>query len=197
MIAVGWNSKLGEGIASFSLQAGSTCPGASAFCASACYAKKGFIMFPQNQARYAKNFAESLTDNFVDKLVEEIHTAGVRTVRIHPSGDFYSIEYVRAWTQAAKRLPWVRFFGYTRSWRIPSFMPALEELRALPNVVIYASMDDSMHDKLPEGWPVAFTGDIAVIYGTLCPNQTSGGKVTCAQCRHCIEGNGDVTFLKH
>ncbi|MCH8966458.1 MAG: hypothetical protein IID43_02175, partial [Planctomycetes bacterium] len=28
----------------------------------------------------------------------------------------------------------VRFFGYTRSWRVPELLPSLERLRALNNV---------------------------------------------------------------
>lgn len=197
MIAVGWNTKLGD-MASFSLQAGSTCPGKSDWCGAEgnCYATRGPIMFPQNQKRYADNLKASMQDDFVDLLVEEIRKSKKKTVRIHPAGDFYSVAYVKKWTEVAKRLPWVRFYAYTRSWRVKSMMSTLEELRAQPNVALYASMDDSIKEEPPEGWLEAWTGDIFQLVGTLCPENVSG-TMTCAQCRHCVEGKGNVTFAAH
>lgn len=199
LISIGGNAKLGATCGSFNLEAGSTCPGASTWCMNACYAQKGFFTYPQNQTKYANNLIATQEGNFVTRVVEEIRHSGATDFRIHSSGDFYDVGYVERWTAIAKLLPWVHFWAYTRSWRLGGEMlQALAQFRALPNVSLYASVDDTMHDDPPEGWPTARTGDILQLDGgTLCPNQTSGGKVTCVSCRLCIEGAKDVIFISH
>jgi hypothetical protein len=37
-------------------------------------------------------------------------------IRLHTSGDFYSLPYLNAWRTIAARFPSVFFYGYTKSW---------------------------------------------------------------------------------
>jgi hypothetical protein len=73
-------------------------------------------------------------------------------LRIHVSGDFTSECYILGWRDLIARNPDVKVWAYTRSWRVPALLPALEALRALPNVQIFASMDKSTMEMPPEGW---------------------------------------------
>jgi hypothetical protein len=82
-------------------------------------------------------------------------TRKVKVFRIHVSGDFYSAAYTRKWIQIVKALPEVQFYAYTRSWRVETIKPALEELRTLPNMQLFASMDATIDEPAPEGWRVA------------------------------------------
>jgi hypothetical protein len=61
------NTKLGK-LPSFSLPAGSTCPGKSEFC-QGCYAQKGFFQMPRLQSTYAQNLEVSQGDTFVDAMI--------------------------------------------------------------------------------------------------------------------------------
>jgi hypothetical protein len=58
----------------------------------------------------------------------------VKTFRLHVSGDFYSATYTRKWLDIIKVFPGVQFYAYTRSFRVETIRPALEELRALQNM---------------------------------------------------------------
>lgn len=199
LISVGWNRKLGPGVGSFSVPVGTTCPGRSEFCALACYAAKGHFTFPSNVQKYASNLRAQKREDFVERVVKEIRASNVRDFRIHVSGDFADVRSVRQWIAIIEALPKVNFWAYTRSWRLGGTMLcALEKLRALPNMALYASMDDTIHDAPPVDWPIAWTGDIIQMgLGTLCPAQSSGGKMTCSSCRLCIDSERDVTFIRH
>jgi hypothetical protein len=87
-------------------------------------------------------------------------------------------------------------------------------MRALPNMQLFASMDESTTDLPPAGWRRAWIategetrcrrrGDehnLVVYDGTpsyVCPEET-GLKPNCLACRYCFDGKRhDVTFLQH
>ena len=75
-----------------------------------------------------------------------------RLLRIHVTGDFDTVTYIEAWIRLLHQHPWVSAWGYTRSWRIPELLPILEELRKLPNIQLFASMDSSIEELPPIGW---------------------------------------------
>jgi hypothetical protein len=69
---------------------------------------------------------------------------GQEYFRIHDSGDFFNVAYVKAWIQVCRALPATKFWAPTRAWQsgnvnnpLPVFDPllnALHELASLPNV---------------------------------------------------------------
>jgi hypothetical protein len=80
------NTKLGEGIYTFSLPAVATCPGASPACRRECYALKGrFICLRRDYRRY---LAESQAETFAARMSAEIRRRWAGCVRIHVSGNF-------------------------------------------------------------------------------------------------------------
>jgi hypothetical protein len=149
------NAKLGK-MPNFSIPAGDTCPGKSDFC-KGCYAQKGFFQMPRLKSSYAQNLEVTQGDTFVDAMIGHIQkaTQKTKTFRIHVSGDFYSATYVRKWIAIVQALPGVQFYGYTRSWRVETISPALEQLRTLPHMQLFASMDATIEEPAPPvgGWP--------------------------------------------
>lgn len=135
------NSKLGSAIFTFSLPAVATCPGRTAACSAVCYATRGHFRRPSVQEKFAANLKATRRKNFVERMVMELDILRAKKVRIHVSGDFYSQRYIRKWRQIVRRLPWVRFYAYTRSWRVPRLVNELEALASLPTVSIWLSAD--------------------------------------------------------
>lgn len=125
------NSKLGQNIATFSLPAGWTCPGASA-----CLAKAGRLTgkITDGKDQVFRCFAASMEwqtsvrdsrwRNFqllkgktraqmFGLIVKSLPKAEI--VRIHVGGDFFSEAYFLAWCDVARVYPNVRFYAYTKS----------------------------------------------------------------------------------
>lgn len=212
------NLKLGLGVFTYSRIAGNpeikrpgllggTCPGSTAECEAICYAKR--IEGPVQKV-YGRNGYSDVPPIPLEAKI----------LRIHVSGDFDSVLYIEEWIARLMERPDVIAWAYTRSWRIQSLLPALERLRALPNLQLFASMDASSGDVPPAGWrrawiwrdkpngawPVetrlepmnddnqyAFDGTPSYV----CPEETQK-KPNCLACGYCFEGQkNDVTFLEH
>lgn len=108
-----------------------------------CYAEGGNYQYPDIQVgelvRYwwCRTMLESgREDEMVDTMVrglegelfpEEPMTdprtgEPVLPVRIHSSGDFFSVAYARAWIKVANALPQCSFWAPTRTWASPGWM---------------------------------------------------------------------------
>jgi hypothetical protein len=135
------NTKLGPGIYTWSLPAAMTCPGRSTLCERLCYALKGRFVMARQLRQAIRNWIIACTPFFVWWMVRQLTKVRARVVRIHVSGDFFSAVYVKQWARIAESLPQVRFFAYTRSWRVPAIRVALAEFSRLPNVELWYSED--------------------------------------------------------
>lgn len=193
-----------------------TCPGATDECQSICYAARPVEEMGAVATMWLRN---SMTDE-VPPIPAEC-----KLLRLHVSGDFDSVDYIKNWHLRLLNRPDVHAWVYTRSWRVPSLLPALELLRALPNLQMFASMDVSTPELPPAGWRRAWidgdpragepiniashtpaaerihsmqllrTGDD--VKTLICPEETKA-VANCEECRYCIDGQrNDVTFLKH
>lgn len=208
------NLKIGQDVYTFSKNPGlpedrGSCPGATEWCLAKCYAMRvvqedGIVAYLWN-----RNFESAEVPPIPDDCF---------LLRIHIAGDFDRVDYIRQWVERINARPEVSVWAYTRSWRQPDLLPALEELRALPNVQLFASMDMSTSELPPVGWRRAWIeGDRRLIklsgdhhfaevngnvgeamrIGYLCPEET-GRKRDCQDCNYCVLGHrGDVVFLKH
>ncbi len=205
------NLKLGmDGVYTYSKlpgRIGGSCPGATSECESICYAKR-MTATPLVWWVWSINSFNERLPGKRDPLPPD-----AKIVRIHVGGDFDTTYYIDQWYWLAKQHPDVRFFSYTRSWRVPELLTCLERLRALPNVQLFASMDKSIDELPPKGWRRAWIegdrrvwldGDKVVANRTadgtaavVCPEET-GRKANCQDCNYCILGRrGDVIFLLH
>ena len=177
------NAKLGKHVGAVNRLAVGTCPGASDWCKSVCYADRYTHRWPRIAGLYQG-----------DLVLPEVPRPAVR---IHASGDFDTVGYVREITKWVESHPGTRFWAYTRSWRVRRLVPALETLRALPNMQLFASVDASIHDVPPAGWRVAFIEGDPRYQGPTCMEQT-GTQPDCESCGYCFVGHrNNIGFKEH
>lgn len=128
-LLVNGNAKLGKGVYTWSMLPGNishsvtlcgekaevkgTCP---ANCPG-CYAQTGFYNMPEVKAANArKTVLARMRPAFVKAaILAQIEAEGVKLVRIHASGDFFSPEYVEMWREIATVCPGVLFWTYTKN----------------------------------------------------------------------------------
>lgn len=115
----------------FSLPAVMTCPGATGQCLHYCYARRD-ERFTTTRASRLSNFIMAMREDFsacmIAAIKAEIYDSNGKLkkkyqgrkiiVRVHESGDFYNLEYMRAWFTVAAALPRITFFAYTKSYSI-------------------------------------------------------------------------------
>ncbi len=206
------NGKLGEGIHAWSLPPVETCPGRSALCERVCYARSGRFRTRSMIERLNNNLTAAMQDDFADRVAAEIRRRGVRTLRVHVSGDFFNENYVDQWANIARRSPRTTLYGYTRSWRDPAVAATLVEFATLKNVRLWYSVDSEtgLPTVIPPGVRVAYlqtdqsdTPSGGVVFRVrelrreraerfplrlVCPterNPSQGDQVTCTSCRRC------------
>jgi hypothetical protein len=200
------------GVPTWNIPAGRTCTGRSAWCAEHCYACHGNFLYSNVQAAHARNWAqtEDLETFIADMTAECMRWAakGHKRIRIHSSGDFYSVDYFRAWMDIANACPDLEFFTYTRTWRVGAEMRAvLSEARDVPNLTLWWSTDESMSaDEVrvaeESGSPVAYILDQLGSYSKLMPAPNCEKQVidgaNCASCGKCFhKTQRSVTFIAH
>lgn len=118
------------------------CPSAGA-CSSFCYALNGTYMFRNVRGAHERNLVAVLDhlQEWEEMMIEELQHKRFRpngaerfhgyeleldqwaenwrlnggaAVRIHDSGDFFSVEYLQAWVEIARQTPDVLFYAYTK-----------------------------------------------------------------------------------
>ena len=104
------------------------------------------------------NLKATKRNDFDLKMTTELLTKKATICRIHVAGDYNSAEYAKKWIAIVKANPTVKFFTYTRSWRIPEIRPRIEELASLPNMRMWWSLDcETGHpDDVPERVGLAY-----------------------------------------
>jgi hypothetical protein len=214
------NDKTGRSIMQFSLPAVVTCHGMTSDCYFACYARKGHFASSFPQERFKANDAMRMQDDFTQRVIGQIASERIETVRVHVSGDFDSPEYIQKWIDIATSRKNTRFFAYTRAWAVARLLPHLERLAALPNFQLWLSADRS--GKVPpeiEGTRVAYMAaddnDVAEYHVDMvfrvkrttaqtrqggvivCPTERSSlkGKTKCETCRLCFDKTDRLDIL--
>ena len=103
----------------FNLPAIVSCPFAKD-CIKYCYAHKGSYLYKVVREKYQFNFKLTEKKNEFKKIIQsELESKKVEYVRIHSSGDFYSLKYLKTWVEIANNNPNIVFYGYTKS--VPLF----------------------------------------------------------------------------
>lgn len=184
------NGKLSHDILIFNLPAIDTCPNCDD-CKDTCYARKPELRYPAVKPCRNQNLSASKKTDFVDRMVFTIMTAvskhGVKAVRVHESGDFYSQSYAASWSliqhQVKKLYPEVIFFAYTKSPYRPQGFNIVESI--LPDGEInYGPRDEIIL--------------LARKYGAkICPYGIAKRTLTCGvECKACQKFNR-VVFVQH
>ncbi len=139
-------SKIGEEARTLGMPLDDTCCngcGVATACQHGCYVHKTKEGRDAIGKRYKKNFMIAQRSDFDKLITGAIQKAGIKFVKLHVSGDFFSVKYTRAWIKVVTRLRSVSFWIYTRAWRVAEFLPALTELSVCPNVQMWFSHDYS------------------------------------------------------
>lgn len=137
-------SKL-DGIRSWSLQAGTTCPwsydseGNMVPACSGCYAKGGNYLFGNVKAPREFNREDWKRDEWVADMVNELNND--RYFRWFDSGDIYHPELAMKILKVMLATPWTKHWLPTRAYKSAKIRPILEDMKKLPNVVVRYSSD--------------------------------------------------------
>lgn len=214
------NLESGEKIryAQFNTRAITDCPFRSAGCETVCYATKGNHQFPSVRESRSRSFEVSKQENFPDMMEYTIryhlttkHFDGaVMLIRIHESGDFYSLQYLRKWVKIWERFDSkdpIRFVFYTKSF--PFFLMLTEDekntIRRMMEegrLSMNLSMDDTTSPeqriaylKMLAEYPLANTYYCTehvetVTHDTVCDC------ADCAKCGTCNKAEGKKTVVK-
>ena len=125
-----------------------------------CYAVRSEAFYPQVWRSRTRNYAELLglnEEQIVKKIEKKIRQfSTLKVLRLHTSGDFFSIDYFRAWNKVAKNHPKIRFYTYTK--RIGWYLKMREELAENFRILAsYGSSSDHLitRHKLPYSQSVA------------------------------------------
>jgi hypothetical protein len=200
------NQKLGEGIYTFSLTAVASCPGATDYCASRCYADNVQRRYRTAREAWEANFELAADDLGGFETLLKLDMSRLKSgsvVRIHVSGDFFSAAYVRVWQRTMMTRPDVRFYAYTRSWRIPHIWEELAGIEAkTPNFRLWLSTDLES-GPIPQGYREAsmLAKGLETRAGFVtCPEQT-GKLPSCTACTLCyhdnVKPNARLAFVEH
>ena len=195
------NEKVGK-IPSFSVPAIDTCPGKTEWCGGehgACYADKIQKRFPKAKASYLRNLIATDSPTFIQDMnleLAKLHFKGIRTFRYHIAGDFFSVKYIYQWVRLVKDNPEITFYGYTHSWSVPDLLPHIGVLRSQPNVVLFASVDESNTTKPPKHWKVAYAGDLQLnTYPKMVKCLEQEGKIaSCETCKLCFNHKSTINI---
>lgn len=191
----GTNKKVGFAY-SWSLPAGLTCPGATSACLKVCYAGRLAKRRGNVRKSWASSYELSRSEDFEAILTRALACLPAGLLRLHVSGDFYSVRYVGIWARALRANQHIKAWGYTRSWRVPELKRAVVKFFGVwPEWLLCSTDEASSGARLPKGARVApmledlrrWRGravELDAAKGFICAEQT-GQKATCADCGAC------------
>jgi len=187
---------------------GDTCPSSCPFLNNGCYAQGGNVNIHQNNS----------TDDSTMRVISVAHALvlGIHNqlpVRLHVSGDFYLNDEVDlAYLEGIATV----FFYFSENWLPAKRYLARRQVWTYTHARSdedYSLIDDMIGDNVTvirsdraiAGGAIVKNfdrlGEVSFPEGTKpfkCPAQLSGGKVTCAECRACIEPKDRViVFTPH
>ena len=193
----------------FSLPAEKTCPNSTEMCRKNCYAKKAERLYPNTRIARDRNYHTSLAKDFVARMIATIEYHMNRPqykntdflFRIHESGDFYNVEYMRKWIEIAnhfKNNNRIKFCAYTKSFDIYAICK-----NDIPkNLIIRASIWNDTTDK-----------DMTIIEKNKMPffktvNKSNSAEIiskeklfkcigNCGTCKVCYGSYRKVAVLQH
>lgn len=204
-----------------------SCPGATTVCSAICYAgkienvrKAVLAMMLSNwnalQGKDEDGMYALISEMISDFVAECDRKGGTKSFRIHWDGDFFSLDYARAWARVIRENSDVTFWAYTRSF--VGDVNVIPILAGIPNLSLYLSVDKvnlSDAKRIRKAFPSvrwAFLGQDSASTkadmlaagndrpGAICPENVKriplitdkGG--ACITCSLCVEGKADVRF---
>lgn len=189
MVKLSKTSKL-DGILSWSLQAGTTCPGSIdpktkevVKACKGCYAKINNYLRPNVIEAREFNQEDWKRETWVEEMVQALDNS--RYFRWFDSGDVYHPELAAKILEVMQKTPWVQHWLPTRSYKIPKLRKFLEQMQELPNVMVRYSSDevDGTFEKGLHGSCIIAEGQEVPAGTHACLAYQHEGK--CSGCRAC------------
>jgi hypothetical protein len=202
-----------------------SCPGATDYCETICYAGKLEKMYTGVRNSMLNNFrtlekaslSETIymLDGIVTKFISESRKRNAEMVyRIHWDGDFFSADYIEAWRTVIAEYSMVKFWVYTRNVAAATSLHKAN----LSNLSLYFSADPvnesvaamffRTYGIRPAAVANTFAESQAMVkritgrVGAKCPEQTgqlpliSTKGSACTICRLCIDNKANISFAK-
>lgn len=129
-----------------------------------CYASLIEARFPASRRAHWYNFDLLRNSSNMVELIQESLPKQTKIVRIHASGDYYSMDYYNAWLQVAINNPTIMFFGYTKILPLVS-MPKPDNFKL---VYSYGGKMDNQLSNEPTAYIVNSAKDTKL--DTVCQN---------------------------
>lgn len=155
-----------------------TCPNARA-CVSGCYARSGAYLFSNVAKVFEKRLEITQQDNFSDIMHHELNMLSLKNdkiiVRVHDSGDFYSLEYLYKWLKVIENNPKIFFYAYTKrvkllkSVKLPKNFKVIfsyggsEDYFISPSTDRHAKVFETREDLEKSGYAYANEDDLQAI----------------------------------
>ena len=204
--------------AQFNTRAILDCPFRSKGCEKVCYATKGNHVFTSVKKSRIDSYADSKLPDFVERMVYTIgkvrnnkrYHDSIMLIRIHESGDFYSVQYLRNWVaiwKATMGMDNVRYTFYTKSF--PFFLmltddeaSVINHMMAIGKLSMNLSIDDTTSieqkkayldciKRYPKANTYYCTEDVdTVVHDNVCDC------ADCAKCGKCNSATGSKTVVK-
>lgn len=185
------NKKLGKRVFHVNTASGESCPGLTSWCEKHCYTKK-FKRFPTVVSKYAANLELWENDPGMFEATVRMDLAKLpdgSVFRWHVSGDIPDVRYADMIGRIANDFPSLRFFLYTRSYRVTELEAAIIDLETnYPNLKVWYSTDPSVPMQ-PDHRDARVFDDAAEAKTAgyvVCPEQ-SGRKASCSDCGLCFD----------
>ncbi len=108
---------------------------------SFCYAQNGKYFYSSVLIGQIKRLYAFLsnTNRFIVSCINQINNSKYKYVRLHDSGDFFSVKYAQTWHRIAKECDKKKFFVPTKKYLNAEILEQLIKFNSLPNVVIRPS----------------------------------------------------------
>lgn len=206
------NSKTGR-CGTYNLPIEYTCDHrAPCYKSKACYACNGCYNFPDNQKGYSENFnffRHHDNETFVQTVVDYITANKLTLFRYFTIGDVPSPRFVTCMNEIAKRCPDVKFWTYTKKYRLVSRWISENGMPAENLVIIFSHWlnDDGTYYPMenPHSLPTSEyipLGKENLLEGVthICPCSDPSIVATCATCDHpcyTLKPGESMALLEH
>lgn len=190
-----------ETVASWSLQAGTSCPASKdAEVCKGCYAKKGSYHYPTVKAVRSHNRADYHRADWVSDMTSEINKR-FTYFRWFDSGDVESVELANKIYEVIKNTPNTKHWLPTRTDKIPKINSVLLKISELPNVALRRSADNYGFKKERNGVNTYVIRKEDISYASscgifICPVTVNKDRKSCDDCTMCYTSQA-VAYLLH
>lgn len=181
---------------SWSLEAIATCPasigvdGELVDACKGCYATTGNYRFKNVKAPRVHNREDWKREQWIGDMVTELDSS--RYFRWFDSGDMYNLSLAHKILEVMKQTPWCKHWLPTRMHKFAKFKTVIEQMEALPNVVVRKSSDSVLGETIEGQCTSTIIPDIeaATDAMTVCEAYSREGK--CGPCRKCWDKSVQV-----